>query len=312
VLIITGPTAAGKTAFSLKLASHVPMEIISADSRQVYRELDIGTAKPSCEERREVPHHCIDICAPDQYFSAGEFAKLARDIIVKIRSRNRLPAVVGGSGLYIQALVDGLFEGNYRDPGKRKELRDRAHQEGWPALYHELCRVDPETAQSVHANDHKRIIRALEVYALTGRAVSHIRREETIPGQFQTVWFGLNWPRQQLFERINFRVDRMIDSGLEAEVRRLLDLGYDRSLNSLDTVGYKEMIAFLNHEIDFDEAVHRIKKNTCRFAKRQMTWFRRDSRINWLNMEPGKGMEQPIRSVMSKLQTLNFLSGCVA
>jgi tRNA dimethylallyltransferase len=287
------------------------MEIISADSRQVYRGLNIGTAKPSSEEQREVPHHCIDICSPDQYFSAGEFAKLARSIIVKIQSRNHLPVVVGGSGLYIQALVDGIFEGNYRDPVKRKQLRDRAHQEGWPALYDELYRVDPETAQTVHANDHKRIIRALEVYALTGRAVSYIRRKETVPGQFQTIWFGLSWPRELLYGRIDLRVDRMIEHGLEAEVRRLLNLGYDRSLNSLDTVGYKEIIAFLNHEIIFDEAVNRIKKNTHRFAKRQLSWFRRDSRINWLNMEAGEGMDQHIRTVMSKLQFLDFAPGFI-
>jgi tRNA dimethylallyltransferase len=178
-------------------------------------------------------------------------------------------------------------------------------------LYDELCRVDPETAQTVHANDHKRIIRALEVYALTGKAVSHIRRKETVPGQFQTVWFGLNWPRELLYGRIDLRVDRMIDSGLEAEVRRLLDLGYDRSLNSLDTVGYKEIIAFLNQEILFDEAVNRIKKNTRRFAKRQLSWFRRDSRINWLNMEAEEGMDQHIRTVISKLQSLDTALGFI-
>lgn len=265
--------------------------------------MDIGTAKPTPDERRKVPHHCIDIRSPDQYFSAGEYAGLARAKIGEIWTRDRLPVVVGGSGLYIQALVDGIFEGNYRDPEMRKQLKDRAGREGWSALYGELCRVDPDTALTVHANDHKRIIRALEVYTLAGKPVSQIRRDETVPGQFQSVWFGLNWPRHQLYARIDARADRMIEEGLEAEVRHLLDLGYDRSLNSLDTVGYREMLAFVNHEIAFDDAVSGIKKNTRRYAKRQLSWFRRDSRINWLQLQAGVEMDQVIGTVVSKLQS---------
>ena len=247
--------------------------------------MDVGTAKPTPEEITQIPHHCIDIIEPDDYFSAGEFGILARRIVEEIFKRMHLPIVAGGSGLYIRALVDGLFSSNVRDDDVRKALRDRADDEGWIALHQYLCEVDPEVGERIHPNDRKRIIRALEVYQLTGKPISECQRSRTIAAPFDPIFYGLSWKRETLYSRIDERVDEMIQSGLIDEVSRLRSMGYSSSLNSMDSVGYKEIFAFLDGRISMEEAIGMIKRNTRRFAKRQMAWFRRDARIRWIQLE---------------------------
>ena len=297
VLIIVGPTASGKSRLALCIAGMCQAEIVSADSRQIYKYMTIGTDKPSIEIQKQVPHHCIDIAEPTVYFSAGEYAKMARPIVADILSRKKLPIVVGGSGLYIQCLVDGVFEENHRDPDIRDRLKKMAKSEGLKVLYQRLCAVDPEAAQRIHANDEKRIIRALEVYELTGKPISQIQKESTKPANFHPAFWGLQWPRNLLYERINARVDHMIESGLVDEVRELQKSGFYRKHNAMDSVGYKEIFDYLDGLITLEEAVDLIKKNTRRFAKKQMTWFRRESRIQWIDVvEPAdwKGIAQSI------------------
>ena len=260
-------------------------EIVSADSRQVYRHMDIGTAKPSPEEREKIPHHCIDIRDPDEFFSAGEYGKLARRIVSEILTRGRLPIVVGGSGLYIRALVDGVFSGDFRDPVLRMKLNRQADEMSLECLYDRLRQIDPVAAQKIHPNDRKRIVRALEVCELSGRPVSKIQEEKTEPADFVPEFWGLRWPREVLYRRIEERVDRMMDAGLVKEVERLLGNGYGPELNSLDSVGYKEVFGYLDGNTTLAETVALIKQNTRRFAKKQMTWFRRDRRIQWIDVE---------------------------
>jgi len=285
VLLIVGPTASGKTQLSLRMAETCGGEIVSADSRQIYRTMDIGTDKPSSIEMETVSHHCIDIKDPYESFSAGEYGKLARKIISEILARGRIPIVVGGSGLYIRALVDGVFTGNFRDSELRNGLRRKADREGLDTLYNRLCEVDPSAAQKIHPNDQKRIIRALEVFEISGEPISRIQEERTEPADFVPQFWGILWSRKILYERIERRVDEMIQSGLVQEVEKLKEMGFGPEHNSLDSVGYKEVFAYLEDSIPFDEMVNRIKRNTRRFAKKQLTWFRRDPRIRWIELQ---------------------------
>lgn len=243
--------------------------------------MDIGTAKPTRAERSKTRHHCIDLFPPNHICSAGEYAKIASVIIEDIHQRDKLPIIAGGSGLYVKALVDGVFHGNYRDLHVRQALNEQAISEGWPALYEKLRQADPQTAAQVHENDHKRIIRALEVFQVTGKPISQVQKQETIPSSFHPVFIGIDWPRGLLYQRIEHRVDHMLETGLVNEVRHILEQGYPPELNSLDTVGYKEVISYLKGEIPYQTMVDLIKQNTRRFAKRQMTWFRKETRIQW-------------------------------
>ncbi len=281
VVVIAGPTAVGKTRLSEYLAEHLPLEIISADSRQIYRHLDIGTAKADSNFRNSVPHHFVDICAPGDYFSAGRFSAEARRRVAEIFDRNRQPLVVGGSGFYISALIDGIFEIEARDPQVRENLEQRLHSEGLAALYRELVETDTQYAAKINANDKQRILRALEVKYITGRPFSFWHEKKTQPADFQSLMIGLTMDRRQLYRRINERVDAMLDQGLIEEVKKLKAMGYDPQINALNTVGYKEIFAFLNGAIDYDTMVELIKRNSRRYAKRQLTWFRRDERMEW-------------------------------
>ena len=285
VLFIVGPTASGKTNLSLRIAQEVGGEIVSADSRQVYTYMDIGTAKPSLQERQAVVHHFVDCKEPDEYFSAGEYGRLARETIQEILERGRLPVVVGGSGLYIRAVADGIFTGDYRDADLRERLKRTAEEEGVSVLYDRLRCVDPVYAERIHPNDKRRIVRALEVEALSGRRFSSIHEKETRPASFVTVFWGLRWPREVLYARIDRRVDEMMDKGLVDEVARLRKIGYGLQHNSLDSVGYKEILTYLDGNISLSQAVEAIKRNTRRFAKKQMTWFRSDARIRWIDLD---------------------------
>ncbi len=282
--VIVGPTAAGKSALALRLAQRLDGEIVSADSRQVYKYLDIGTAKPTVAERALVRHHLIDVRLPDEYYSAGEYARDAAAIIAEVLSRGRVPIVVGGSGFYIRALTDGLFGPNIRDPQLRARLREEARQSGLGALWQRLCRVDPTTATRLHPNDAQRIIRALEVYECTGTPLSEHQRRHQPQTRFSWRFIGLRWPRAELYARIERRVDQMIAEGFEKEVRQLAAMGYGPELISLRTVGYKEMFAYLGGELAWEQAVALIKQHTRNYAKRQLTWFGRDARVCWIDL----------------------------
>ncbi len=285
VIVLVGATAAGKTRLSLQLATAIGGEIVSADSRQVYRYMDIGTAKPSPEERRQVPHHFIDIRNPDAYYSAGEYSRAARQTIDDIFDRERQPLVVGGSGFYIRALVDGLFAPNISDAGVKKKWRQCIEKEGKENVFARLKQIDPESAARLHPNDVQRVVRALEVYDLTKTPLSAYRPGREKRADFKALFLGLARTRQNLYERIEARVDAMVDQGLFAEVKYLLQQGYDDRYNALRTVGYREVFPYLRGKTRRDETIEAIKMNSRRYAKRQLVWFRRDKRIRWLDAE---------------------------
>ena len=284
---IVGPTATGKTAVGIELAKKLGGEIISADSMAVYKLMDIGTAKPSADERREVAFHLIDVVFPDEDFSVAEFKRLAEEAADDILRRGRLPLLVGGSGLHVRAVTGGL---NIPSAGPDAELRERlkadAARHGNEHLLERLRRVDPVTAERLHANDQKRIIRALEVFELTGTPISELHRTAgatRVP--YDVRLFGLTMSRETLYERIERRIDEQIASGLVEEVRMLLDRGYNRDLTSMKGLGYKQIASYLVGDCDFETAVYLLKRDTRRFAKRQFTWFRADDRIQWLDVE---------------------------
>ena len=288
VLVLVGPTASGKTAVSLPLAERIGAEIISADSRQLYRYMDIGTAKPTQEERRRVPHHFIDIRNPDEEYSAGEFGVGAGAEIDRIFSRGRIPLIVGGSGLYVRSLIDGFFDGPPADREYRGELEWRVQAGGVGALLDDLRRLDPEYAAIVDPTKPRRIIRALEVVHITGRPLSALHRERKVEIRFESRQFGLAWDRPVLYDRINRRCRAMREAGLLEEVERLVGMGYGPGLNALNTVGYAEAFACRRGEITPDEMDVQFAQNSRRYAKRQVTWFTRDQRITWISMDEGR------------------------
>jgi len=298
ILALVGPTASGKTTISLILGQLLKGEVVSADSRQVYRYMDIGTAKPSMDDRARIPHHCIDIRLPSDDFSAGEYGTLAQGAIREILTRGRLPLLVGGSGLYVRAAVDGLFEGPKKDPEVRLQLEERLEQRGVEDLMAQLRRVDPATASKVDVTKPRRIVRALEVFHLTGVPLSAHHLEQRPIEDYRAVHVGLHWDREQLHRRIDRRVDEMMDQGLYEEVKALKAKGFDTACNALNTVGYKELFDVLNGERDFTAAQELIKQNTRRFAKRQMTWFRADGRIHWVDVSESKGAAELAQEVV--------------
>jgi len=284
ILVLVGPTCSGKTAVSIGLADRLNGEIISADSRQIFKYLDIGTAKPSPGQRESIRHYFVDELSPDHDFNAGEFGERGREVIGKIFRQRKLPIVVGGSGLYVQSLIDGFFEGPGADKEFRHTLEQRVKIEGVEQLLDELRRVDPDAAMSIDPTKPRRIIRALEVYHLTGRPISMLRRERKIRIDFRPVFFGLDWQREALYKRIDARCEQMVAAGFLSEVEKIESMGYDDSLNALNTVGYAEAFAYRRGEISFDEFVRLFKQNSRRYAKRQLTWFRSDKRIEWVDM----------------------------
>ena len=283
LLCILGPTAVGKTELALRIATRIGGEIISVDSRQIYCRMDIGTAKPTPEQLRTVPHHMINCVMPDELFSAADYQNGADEAIHQIRQRGNVPMLVGGSGMYFRAVVDGLFDGPEADPALRHRLRQEADELGIQHLYSRLEAIDPEAAEKIHHNDLIRIIRALDVYEKSGKRISELRRQwESGKPRYELAAFGLLRPRHELYERIEERVDRMMAGGLLDEVRSLS--GYSRDLYPMNCLGYKELLSFLDGQCDLDEAVQLIKQNTRRYAKRQLTWFRKDSRLEWIDL----------------------------
>jgi tRNA dimethylallyltransferase len=290
LLIICGPTASGKSALALQLAHVLDAEIVNADSMQVYRRLDIGTAKPSHEQQNEISHHPIDIIEPDQQFSAADFAGAADAAIRDIVSRGKRVIVVGGTGLYIRALMHGLVD----LPGGGRELRQALHEEaaatGNVAMLEQLRLVDPELAATLHPNNLVRVIRALEVYRLTGVPLSSYQQEHAFAGRrYDALQIGISVDRALLYERIEERVDQMLTAGLMAEVRGLVAAGFERNLKSMRSIGYKEAAACLAGELTGEEACRLIKRNTRHYAKRQLTWFKTDSSILWFEYPDNSG-----------------------
>ncbi len=283
ILALIGPTAVGKTTLSLTLTERLGGEIVSADSRQVYRGLTIGTAKPSPEELARVPHHFIDELDLDEPFSAGRFAEAATERIEAILNRDKVPLVAGGSTLYLEALMHGLAEIPETTAATRDRLMARLRDEGSEVLYRELERLDPASAATMDATKTQRVVRALEVLHDTDRPLSYYHTHRT-PPRFRFTPVVLTRPRADLYERINRRVDQMLEAGLLDENRRLLDAGVSPSLNPLRTIGYREPLAHLRGEIEYDEMVRRLKQNTRRYAKRQLTWFRRHDTYRWLDL----------------------------
>lgn len=282
--ILTGPTAVGKTDLSLELAESLKAEIVSADSRQIYRNLDIGTAKPRPTIRERVPHHFIDELDVGESYSAGRYQEDAYRRITEIKNRGKSVLIVGGSTLYIYALKHGLANIPHVPNVIRQSLQDRLATEGADSLYEELRQVDPEVARSMDPTKTQRLVRALEVYEHTGRPLSSYYAEQPAP-PFDIRTFVLHRERKELYDRINTRVDQMLAEGLLEEVRSILSRGFDLSFNPLRTIGYREVIHHLDDEITHDEMVRLIKRNSRRYAKRQLTWFRRDPGNTWLEAD---------------------------
>ena len=285
---IVGPTGAGKSALAMAVAERANCEIVNADSRQFYRGMDLGTAKPSAEDRRLVPHHLIDVRDPDESLDVAEFAQLARASIDDIAARGRSPLVVGGSGLYLRVIRGGIFSG----PAASAEIRDRlakvAAEQGITHLHQKLREIDPEAANRIGVNDLYRIVRALEVFELTGETISaHQRRHRFADIGYDTLTVGVEVERKKLYEAIDSRFDAMLAAGLVEEVRALVEAGYSPGKPPLSTIGYKQIAAYLRREIALDEAVTLAKQESRRLAKRQLTWFRRESEIVWLDPERG-------------------------
>jgi tRNA dimethylallyltransferase len=273
---------------------------MSADSRQIFKYLDIGTAKPTPDQRESIKHYFVDELSPDHDFNAGEFGELGREVISKILRQHKLPIVVGGSGLYVQSLIDGFFEGPGADKEFRRALEQRVKIEGAEQLLDELRRIDPAAAMSIDPTKPRRIIRALEVYHLTGRPISMLHRERKIRVGFQPVFFGLDWQREALYKRIDASCEQMVAAGFLAEVEHIESMGYDDSLNALNTVGYAEAFAYRRGEISFDEFIRLFKQNSRRYAKRQLTWFRRDERIVWIGMSEERTTGGVVHEIIEK------------
>lgn len=293
LLALVGPTAAGKTALALKLAPLLNTEVICADSAQVYRRLDIGTAKPNPAERARVKHHLIDLVEPDCDFSVADYQGAAYRVIAGLEERGKLPFLVGGTGLYIKAVIDRYAFG---EAGKDARLRGRlaaaAQQRGPEALHRRLSRLDPEAAARIHPRDERRIIRALEVYYREGRPISEqVAQTRRQKPAFNLLMFGLTAPRAALYRRIERRVDQMLAQGFLAEVRALLDAGFDPASPGLQILGYRQLVNHLRGETGLDEAVDEIKRQTRRLAKRQWTWFCRDRRVNWLEVTEDNNLD---------------------
>jgi len=306
VPFIIGPTGIGKTEISVQIAKKLPIEIISADSRQIYKFMDIGTAKPPPEILKIIPHHFINHLSPNEYFSAGMYGKEARNKINQILDIKKIPLVVGGSGLYIQALIDGFSEINVIDQHIRDSLHKRLTIQGVEKLHTELESVDPALAKKLKMKDKQRILRGLEVFYATGIPLSQLQLNKPDPASFNPVMIGLEADRDFLYNKINNRVDEMMKKGLVDEVRQLKDMGFSGEDNALNTVGYKEIINYLRNTYELGELVDKIKINSRRYAKRQITWFRRDDRIEWLKINEFDRLEYVVEQIVDIFKKFNI------
>jgi tRNA dimethylallyltransferase len=301
VIVIVGPTCSGKTTLVIDLALKLKTEIISADSRQVYKHLNIGTAKPINAQLEKVNHHLIDFLGLDESFNASKFSFESSKIIEGLNKQGKIPIVAGGSGLYIKSLIDGIIDEVETDEIYRSELYTLRKKNGSVFLYNELKKVDPESAAKMLPQNWKRVIRALEVHHITGKPISYFYSTQKKKSDYYFLQYGLEWERSKLYQNIDDRVDNMMVNGLVKEVQAILAMGYDKKLNALNTVGYKEIISYLEGEINLDRAVELIKRNTRHFAKRQITWFKADKRIEWLNVYSQENFDSHVEMIISSV-----------
>ena len=298
LICIAGPTASGKTALSIALAQELGAEIVSCDSMQVYRRMDIGTAKPSMEERAGIVHHMLDVADPEEDFSVSRYCAMAAPIVDDILSRGKPAIIVGGTGLYMDSLIRGNDFAPFPSTGRRQELEELAKQQGIEAVLTQLRTVDPESAARLHPSDQKRIIRAMEVYLETGETITeHNRRTQAIPPRYSPLWFALeDENRHDLYDRIDRRVDIMLEMGLLDEIRSLLASGVPPKATSMQAIGYKEFVAALSGQGSIEEAASQVKQSSRHYAKRQLTWFRRNTAIHWLRRGHGVGSEEILQA----------------
>lgn len=298
IIVICGPTAVGKTSVAIEIAKQFHGEIVSADSMQIYRYMDIGTAKPDADELSQARHHLIDILNPDEPFDAAAYTAMAGKIIRELHSQGIVSIVAGGTGLYIRALLHGIFEEKSSDPEIRQHLKEELREQGIEAMYQRLLLCDPNT--EIHPNDAFRIIRALEVFEISGKPISEYHRRHGFGDDpYHALMIVLFTEREILYERINRRVDRMIEQGFEKEVRKLLDMGYSPKLKSMQSIGYRHICDYLAGSVSWEESVRLLKRDTRRYAKRQMTWFRAEPDAIWVRAEDWQDSIQKIDAFLS-------------
>ena len=303
IICIAGPTASGKTALSIALAKQVNGEIISCDSMQVYRYMDIGTAKPTIEERENIPHYMLDVADPNDAFSVSRYCQMATPILEDIIARGRTAIVVGGTGLYMDALIRGNAFAPYPATGRREELEALAEKEGIAAVIEMLRKVDPDSANRLHPSDQKRIIRAMEVYLETGKTITqHNLETQAIPPRFEAEWFALqDENRQDLYARIDSRVEKMLEMGLLQEIKNLFEMGISPKATAMQAIGYKEFVDYLAGNCTLEQAVAQLQQSSRHYAKRQLTWFRKNPKIHWLTRKPGQQTQEILQSLRQVL-----------
>ena len=304
IICIAGPTASGKTKLAVELAKITNGEVVSCDSMQIYRRMDIGTAKPTKEEMQGIPHHMIDVCEPDEDFSVSRYCEMATPIVDDIIARGKTAIIAGGTGLYMDSLIKGNTFAPFPSTGMREKLEAQADSEGMDAMIALLQSIDPEAAQRIH--DRKRIIRALEVYYETGETITeHNRRTQAIPPRYSPLWLGLDFAdRQELYNRIDLRVDMMLEQGLVEEIQSLLASGIPAKCTAMQAIGYKEFVAALEGIGTIEEAAEEVKKSSRHSAKRQLTWFRRNKEMHWLTRQAGQSTDKIIedaRRILSEI-----------
>jgi tRNA dimethylallyltransferase len=284
IIAVVGPTAAGKTEIGIKLAQETDGEVISVDSMQIYRHMDIGTAKPSPQELSQIPHHLINILDPDQDYNAGKFAEDADNIILGLSQKKKTAILVGGTGLYIRALINGIIEVPDISTRIREKVRQLAADPGVEECYRQLKELDPQSAQKLHPNDISRISRALEIVLETGNSIQDYQRDHRFQDQrYEVLYIGVSWPRDVLYDRINERVIRMIDEGLVEETRALLEMGYGEHLASMNSIGYKQSVSYIKGKMTVNEMIGDIQQKSRRYAKKQITWYKKDETVHWLD-----------------------------
>ncbi len=294
IICIAGPTASGKTALAVGLAKELNGEVVSCDSMQVYKYMDIGTAKPTKEEMQGIPHHMLDVAQPDEDFSVSRYCEMATPIVDDILRRGKTAIIAGGTGLYMDALIRGNSFAPYPSTGMREKLEAQADEEGIEAMLALLRSIDPDSAGRLHLSDRKRIIRALEVYYETGETITaHNLKTQQIPPRYQPLWLGLeDADRAQLYARIDKRVDHMLENGLLDEIRKLLAMGIPPKCTAMQAIGYKEFLTVLDGQCSIEEAAAQVKQSSRHYAKRQLTWFRRNGSMNWLRRETGENNQK--------------------
>ena len=305
VIVIVGPTASGKTKISIELAKDIKGEIISADSMQVYKYMDIGTAKADEKERAGIRHYLIDEVYPDEEFSVARFQQLALKYIDEILQKGKVPIVVGGTGLYINSLIYNInFSETISDWELREKLKKEAEEKGNEYLHQKLREIDPEAASRIHVNDVKRIIRAIEVFKYTNKPISYHQEISRLnPPKHKFLIIGLTMDRKKLYDRINRRVDLMLERGLVDEVKKLASMGYDKNSVAMQGLGYKEILAYLRGEMSLEDAIYILKRDTRRYAKRQMTWFRRIENVHWIDLDKCEREEEILKNIKYYIAT---------